>query len=169
MTVRKNMGIKALTTYEMTLNKCKISLDNRLGGEKGSDVKRLINLSRVALAAMAVGVGRSSFEFSRDYARDRHAFGEPIGSRQAIAFMIADMAIEVDAARLLTWEAAWKLDRKEDATREACLAKMYADNMAMQVTDYGVQVMGGHGYVRENPVELWFRNGRGFPLSPEWP
>jgi alkylation response protein AidB-like acyl-CoA dehydrogenase len=159
----KNMGIKALTTYELTLNKCKISLDNRLGGEKGSDVKRLINLSRVALAAMAVGVGRSSFEFSRDYARDRQAFGEPIGSRQAIAFMIADMAIEVDAARLLTWEAAWKLDKNQGATREACLAKMYADNMAMQVTDSGVQVMGGHGYVRENPVELWFRNGRGFP------
>ena len=85
-----------------------------------------------------------------------------IASRQAIAFMLADMAIEVDAARLLTWEAAWKLDRNEDATREACLAKSYADNMAMLVTDYGVQVMGGHGYIRDNPVELWFRNARGF-------
>jgi len=158
----KNMGIKALATYELTLKNCKIPAENRLGGSAGCDCKRLSNLSRVALAAMAVGVARSSFEFSRDYAKERYAFGEPIAARQAIAFMLADMAIEVDAARLLNWEAAWKLDKKEDATREACLAKMYADNMAMLVTDYGVQVMGGHGYVRDNPVELWFRNGRGF-------
>ena len=158
----QNMGIKALATYELNLKNCKIAAENRLGGDKGSDFNRLANLSRVALASMAVGVARSSFEFSRDYAKERHAFGEPIASRQAIAFMLADMAIEVDAARLLTWEAAWKLDRNEDATREACLAKSYADNMAMLVTDYGVQVMGGHGYVRDNPVELWFRNARGF-------
>jgi acyl-CoA dehydrogenase len=158
----KNMGIKALATYEMSLKDCKVPAENRLGGEKGSDFKRLANLSRVAIAAMAVGVARSSFEFSRDYAKERYAFGEPIAARQAIAFMLPDMAIEVDAARLLNWEAAWKLDKKEDSTREACLAKMYADNMVMLVTDYGVQVMGGHGYVRDNPVELWFRNGRGF-------
>ncbi|MDD5311695.1 MAG: acyl-CoA dehydrogenase family protein [Dehalococcoidia bacterium] len=158
----KNMGIKALATYELTLKNCKVPAENRLGGSAGCDCKRLANLSRVALAAMAVGVARGSFEFSRDYAKERYAFGEPIAARQAIAFMLADMAIEVDAARLLNWEAAWKLDKKEDATREACLAKMYADNMAMLVTDYGVQVMGGHGYVRDNPVELWFRNGRGF-------
>jgi acyl-CoA dehydrogenase len=158
----QNMGVKALATYELNLKDCKIPAENRLGGKKGCDFNRLANLSRVALASMAVGVARSSFEFSRDYAKERHAFGEPIASRQAIAFMLADMAIEVDAARLLTWEAAWKLDRNEDATREACLAKSYADNMVMLVTDYGVQVMGGHGYVRDNPVELWFRNARGF-------
>ena len=158
----KNMGIRALATYELALKDCKLPKESRLGGDKGCDFNRLANLSRVALASMAIGVARGALEFSRDYARERHAFGEPIGSRQAIAFMIADMAIEVDAARMLNWEAAWKLDRKEDATREACLAKIYADNMVMMVTDYGVQVMGGHGYVRENPVELWFRNGRGF-------
>ena len=157
----KNMGIKALATYELALKDCKVPADNCLGAGK-ADFNRLANLSRTGLAAMAVGVGRSSFEFARDYAKTRFAFGEPIGSRQAVAFMVADMAIEVDAARLLNWEAAWKLDKKQDATREACLAKMYADNMAMLVTDYGVQVMGGHGYVRDNPVELWFRNGRGF-------
>lgn len=158
----KFMGIHALPTYGLTFKDCKVPAENRLGGDKGSDYSRLANLSRVALAAMAVGVGRGAMEFSRDYARERFAFGEPIGSRQSVAFMIADMAIEVDAARLLAWEAAWKLDKNEDATRESCLAKMYADNMAMLVTDYGVQVMGGHGYVRDNPVELWFRNGRGF-------
>ena len=158
----KNMGIKALATYELSLKDCKVPAENKLGGEKGCDFKRLVNLSRVALAALSVGVARGAFEFSRDYAKERHAFGEPIGSRQTIAFMLADMAIEIDAARLLNWEAAWLLDKQAEATRECCLAKTYADNMVMQCTDYGVQVMGGHGYIRDNPVELWFRNGRGF-------
>ena len=158
----KNMGVKALSTYELALNDCKVTTENRLGGDAGCNYGRLVNLSRVALAAMAIGVARGALEFARDYARDRHTFGEPIGSRQAIAFMLADMAIEIDAARLMNWEAAWKLDRKEDATREACLAEMYASNMVMLSTDHAVQVMGGHGYIRDNPVELWFRNGRGF-------
>jgi alkylation response protein AidB-like acyl-CoA dehydrogenase len=76
--------------------------------------------------------------------------------------MLAEMAIEIDATRLLVWEAAWQLDRNEDATREAYLAKQYAANMALKVTDNAVQVLGGHGYVRDHPVELWLRNARGF-------
>ena len=85
-----------------------------------------------------------------------------IAQKQAIAFMLAEMALEIDATRLLTWEAAWKLDRGEDATREAYLAKNYAANMVLKVTDNAVQVLGGHGYIREHPVEMWLRNGRGF-------
>ena len=158
----KNMGIKALATYEVSLKDCKIPKENRLGGDKGSDFKRIINCSRVALSAMAVGVARASFEYSRDYAKDRVAFGEPIASRQAIAFMLAEMAIEVDATRLMAWEAAWTLDRNEEATKEAALVKAYAEDMVLTVTDRGVQVLGGHGYIREHPVELWLRNGRGF-------
>jgi alkylation response protein AidB-like acyl-CoA dehydrogenase len=111
---------------------------------------------------MAVGVARAAMEYSRDYAKERVAFGEPVGSRQAVAFMLAEMAIEIDATRLMTWEAAWKLDRKDDATKEAALAKAYADDMVLMVTDRAVQILGGHGYVREHPVELWLRNGRGF-------
>ena len=156
------MGIKALATYELTLKDCRIPRENRLGGEKGCDFNLIMNSSRVALAAMAVGVARAAFEYSRDYAKERVAFGEPIASRQAIAFMLAEMAIEVDATRLMTWEAAWKLDRKEDATKEASLAKTYADDMAVTVTDRAVQILGGHGYIRDHPVELWLRNGRGF-------
>ncbi len=158
----KNMGIKALPTYELTLKDCRVPKENRLGGEAGCDFNRILNRSRVALSAMAVGVGRAAFEYSRDYAIDRHAFGEPIASRQAIAFMIAEMAMEVDATRLMTWEAAWKLDRKEEATKDSSLVKMYADDMVLKVTDGGVQILGGHGYIREHPVELWLRNGRGF-------
>ena len=118
--------------------------------------------SRVALASLAVGVARGAFEYARDYAKQRETFGRPIAQYQAIAFMLAEMAIEIDAARLLTWEAAWKIDRGDDATREACLAKNYAANMALKVTDNAVQVLGGHGYIRDHMVELWLRNGRGF-------
>jgi alkylation response protein AidB-like acyl-CoA dehydrogenase len=76
--------------------------------------------------------------------------------------MLAEMAIEIDAARLLLWEAAWLLDKGRPATREAVLAKRYASNMALKVTDNAVQVLGGHGYVRDHPVEMWLRNARGF-------
>ena len=158
----KNMGIRALATYEMTLNDCRIPKENRLGGKEGCDFNRIVNCSRAALSAMAVGLAKAAMEYSRDYAKERVAFGEPIASRQTIAFMLAEMAIEIDATRLITWEAAWKLDRKEDATKEASLARGYADDMVMMVTDRAVQILGGHGYVREHPVELWLRNGRGF-------
>jgi alkylation response protein AidB-like acyl-CoA dehydrogenase len=158
----KNMGIKALATYELSLKDCRVPKENRLGGEKGCDFNRIMNCSRVALSAMAVGVAKAAFEYSRDYAKERVAFGEPVASRQAIAFMLAEMAIEIDATRLMVWEAAWKLDRKEEATKEASLVKAYADDMVLMVTDRGVQILGGHGYVREHPVELWLRNGRGF-------
>jgi len=158
----KNMGIKALATYELSLNDCRIAKENKLGGHNGCDFHRLLNCSRVALAAMAVGVARAAFEYSRDYAKERIAFGEPIAARQAIAFMLAEMAIEVDSTRLMAWEAAWRLDRKEDATKETSLVKIYADDMVLMVTDRAVQILGGHGYVREHPVEMWLRNARGF-------
>jgi acyl-CoA dehydrogenase len=158
----KNMGIKALATYEITLRDCRIPVENRLGGKTRHDFGRILNCSQVALSAMAVGVAKAAMEYSRDYAKERVAFGEPIASRQAIAFMLAEMAIEIDATRLMTWEAAWRLDRKDEATKEAALAKGYADDMVLMVTDRAVQILGGHGYVREHPVELWLRNARGF-------
>ncbi len=158
----KNMGVKALATYELALSDCRVPRANKLGGEAGCDFNRILNHSRVALAAMAVGVAKAAYEYARDYAKERHAFGEPIASRQAIAFMLAEMAIEVDATRLMAWEAAWKLDRGEDATKECYLAKTYADDMVLTVTDRAVQVLGGYGYIRDYPVEMWLRNGRGF-------
>lgn len=156
----KIMGLKGLATYEMKLEGCIVPAEARLEG----DLKPLFNRSRVAMASLAVGVARAAFEYARDYAKDRKAFGVPIAQKQAIAFMLAEMAIEIDSARLLTWEAAWKIDRGEDATREACLAKNYAAEMALKVTDNAVQVLGGHGYIRDHMVELWLRNGRGFAV-----
>jgi len=158
----KNMGLKALATYEVSLNDVRVPLAGKVGGGSGIDYLDLVSRSRLALAAMAVGVMRRAAEHSRDYAKERIAFGEPIGSRQAIAFMIAEMFIEVDASRMLLWEAAWKCDRGEEYAKDAALAKNYAAEKCMKVCDGAVQVMGGHGYVRDNPPELWFRNSRAF-------
>jgi alkylation response protein AidB-like acyl-CoA dehydrogenase len=158
----KNMGLKALATYEVTLNNVRVPAAAKVGGDEGSDYLKLLSRSRLALAAMAVGMMRRAAEHSRDYAKERVAFGEPIGSRQAIAFMIADMFMETDATRMLVWEAAWKCDRGEEFTKDAALARNYAADKCMKVCDGAVQVMGGHGYVRDNMPELWFRNARAF-------
>jgi acyl-CoA dehydrogenase len=157
----KNMGVNALATYPVTFKDCRVPVGLKLGGEEGSDFLRLLSRCRLALASLAVGMSKRAVQHSRDYARERVAFGEPIGSRQAIAFMLAEMAIEVDATRMLVWEAAWRCDKGIDFCKEAALAKNYAADMAMMVGDRSVQIMGGHGYIRENPVELWFRNARG--------
>lgn len=158
----KNMGIKALQTHELTLQDVRVGAGARLGGEAGIDFARIMNHGRIALGALAVGVARAAYDYAREYAKERKAFGVAIAQKQAIAFMLAEMAIEIDASRLLLWEAAWKLDRGEEATREAYLAKNYASNMVLKVADNAVQVLGGHGYIRDHLVELWLRNARGF-------
>ena len=156
------MGVKALSTNLITLDDCRVPAANRLGGVSGADFSLLLNHSRVALAASAVGVARAGFEYARDYAKQRVQFGEPIAHRQSIAFMLADMATEIDEARLLVWETAWLLDQCQDATRDATIMKQQVDRMVVQVADRAVQVLGGYGYIREYPVELWLRNARGF-------
>lgn len=158
----KLMGVRALPTHRITLKDVTVGLDCKVGGSVGSDYGTLLNRSWTGLAALAVGVARQAFEYARDYAKQRVQFGVPIAQKQAIAFMLAEMAIEVDAARLLVWEAAWKLDRGEDATRESYLARQYADKAVMFVTDSAVQTLGGYGFIREYPVERLLRNARGF-------
>lgn len=158
----KLMGVKALTTNLVTLSDVRVPIANKLGGDAGIDFSLLLNHSRVALAAAAVGVARAGFEYARDYAKQRVQFGEPIAHRQSIAFMLADMATEIDEARLLVWEAAWLLDQGKNATREVTIMKQQVDRAVMQVADRAVQVLGGYGYIREFPVELWLRNARGF-------
>ena len=158
----QNMGIRALQTYEVRLEDVQLPAEACLGGEAGCDLDLLLNYSRVALGALAIGVARGAYEYAREYAKQREAFGRPIAQYQAVAFMLAEMAIEIEAARGLVWEAAWMLDKGQDATRAASLAKHYADEAALFVTDRAVQVLGGHGYIREHPVERWLREGRGF-------
>lgn len=158
----KLMGIRSLSTNLVTLADVRVPVADKLGGQNGIDFSLIMNHSRVALGASAVGMARAGFEYARDYAKERVQFGEPIAHRQSIAFMLADMATEVDEARLLVWETAWMLDEGRDATQEATIMKQHVDRMVMQVADRAVQILGGYGYIREYPVELWLRNARGF-------
>jgi len=161
----KLMSLNALPLYRVHLDGVRIPASNRLGGTSGHDFEPILAALRLATAATAVGVANAAFEYSLNYAREREAFGVKIAQKQAIAFMLAEMRTEVEASRLLTWEAAWKLDTgKEDAFTEAYLACVGAADMAMSVTDRAVQILGGHGYIREHPVEMWMRNGRGFAM-----
>lgn len=161
---QKLMGINALPVYKVKFNDVAVAKEDRLGGEAGHNFAPILDASRLGLAAMAVGLSRAAFEYARDYAKDRDVFGVKVAQKQTIAFMMAEMATEIEAIRLLTWEAAWMLDNnKEEASKEAYLAYTGAVDMAIMVTDRAVQILGGHGYIREHPVELWLRNGRGIP------
>ncbi len=116
------------------------------------------------MAPMGTGPAKASYEFAMDHAKGRTQFDEPIVHKQSGAFMIAQMAYEVDSMGLMTWNAASKLEAGKDAKREAYLAKLYAGEKTMYVTDCGVQLLGGHGYTREYPVERYYRNGRGISI-----
>jgi acyl-CoA dehydrogenase len=155
----RNLGIQALPTVELALDGVRVPDPARLGG---ADVASIVARGRVALAATGVGVARAAFEIARDYAKERHAFGAPIATKQAIAFKLADMAIEIDGARLLVWKAAWRLDQGGDALRDATLAYQQVRRVALQACDGAVQVLGGHGYTREYLPEMHLRNARGY-------
>jgi len=103
---------------------------------------------------------RASFEYALNYSKERVAFGKPIAQHQVIAFMLADMATEIDAARLLTWKAAWLLDKGQPAQTEASMALVQATEMATRVTIDAVQILAGHGYIQDHPVEKWMRDAR---------
>ena len=111
---------------------------------------------------MALGVARAAYEYALDYTKNRKAFGEAIAQRQSIAFTLAELIMEIEAARMLVWEAAWRLDHGQDATKEAYLAMNYTSDISLMITDRAVQFLGGYGYIRDYPVELWLRNARGF-------
>lgn len=157
-----NMGIQALTTAEITLAGVRVPASARLGEGGPADLRQVLARGRAALAAAAVGVSRAAYEISLEYAKERETFGAPIATKQAIAFKLADMATEIDATRLLAWEAAWRLDQGLDSFREATLAFQKAQRTALVVADGSVQVFGGHGYIRDFLPEMLLRNARGF-------
>jgi len=159
---QKLMGIHALPAYRVCFDNLKLPKSSLLGGPEGHDFAPILDASRIAMASLAIGLSRAALDYAKDYAKERNVFGVKVAQKQAIAFMIAEMATEVEAIRLLTWEAAWMLDNaKEEASKAAYLALTGSMDMAMMVTDRAVQILGGHGYIREHPVELWTRNGRG--------
>lgn len=154
------LGIGALPVYQVELEQVRVPSVDRIG-TTDSDLEPLVASAQLASSALAVGLSKAAYEYALDYAKDRVAFGVPIAQKQSIAFMLAEMATEIEAIRLLVWEAAWKLDQGISASRSAYLALTGASDMAMMVTDRAVQILGGHGYIREHPVERWMRNGRG--------
>ncbi len=155
-----NMGMRGLTTVRIDLHQVEVAASDRLGGEAGCDVQRIVNNSRAAISAVLVGLSRAVLDYCVPYSKDRVAFDEPISKKQSIAFRLAEMHIEIEAMRNLSWQAASFLEHGEDATRESRLARTYSSEKSMWIADNGVQVLGGHGFVRENLVELWFRSAR---------
>jgi alkylation response protein AidB-like acyl-CoA dehydrogenase len=159
----KLLGIQALPTYPLELEGVQVPADDRLGGEEGFDPEPIIASAQVAIAALGTGVSKAGLDYALPYAKEREVWGVPIAQKQSIAFMLAEMAMQIEAIRLLIWEAAWKLDQGEKFAKSAYLALTGATDLTMMVTDRAVQILGGHGYIREHPVERWMRNGRGIP------
>jgi acyl-CoA dehydrogenase len=158
----KKMGQRAIVNAELFLEDCFVAEDRRLGeeGEGFRGLMRTFDLSRVTLGAAATGLARAALEYSVEYAKTREQFGKPIGEHQAVGFRLADMAVRVDASRLLVWRAARKADAGEDVTLEAAMAKLHASETAMWCTWAAVQTLGGWGYSREYPVEKWMRDAK---------
>ncbi|MEZ4282832.1 MAG: acyl-CoA dehydrogenase family protein [Myxococcota bacterium] len=156
-TPERNLGLCGLPTVELALEGVRAPAAARLDASD-ADLRRLIERGRIAIAATAIGTARAAFEVSRDYAKQRETFGQPIATRQAIAFKLADMAIEIDGARLLVWEAAAAIDRGDDAARLVRLAQDQTARVGLAVADSAVQIFGGHGYIRDYLPEMHLRN-----------
>lgn len=158
----RKMGIRASQTAQIHLENVFVPKENLLGDEHEGFLiaMRTFEHTRPDVAAMGVGLARAAFEYALDYSQQREQFGKPIARLQAIGFMLADMATEIDAARLLTWRSAWMLDHGLPVNKEASMAKRYAADTAMKVTTDAVQILGGVGYMRDYPVEKWMRDAK---------
>ncbi len=157
------LGIRASSTAELVFEDCRIPKDNLLGapGEGFKVAMATLDGGRIGIAAQAVGIGRGALEAAVAYAKERTQFGKPIASFQAIQWKLADMATELDAARLLTLRAAWMKDRGlKNFSRESAMAKLFASEAAMNATREAIQVFGGYGYIDEYPVERYYRDAK---------
>ena len=172
----KKHGIRASHTAEVVLEEVRVpgrcllggkeKLDERLArvreGKPGNSqaAMQTFEATRPAVGAQAIGVARAAFEYSLEYAKERHAFGRAIIENQGIAFMLADMATEIEASRALVWEAAWLGKQRAFVNAEGSMAKMKAGRTATWVTERAIQILGGYGYTREYPVERWHRDAK---------
>ncbi len=154
------MGMAPIPFAQVALDKVTLGPQARLGGEAGADIRRILNASRVGSAALAVGLARTVTDFAIPYAKDRVAFGEPIAKKQAIAFMLADMHCHCEAMRWMVWKAASALEHGHNATKPTVLAQDYVQRYGVKTADDGLQVFGGHGFIRDLPLEMWLRNMR---------
>lgn len=157
-----SMGVRAAALGRVELDNVAVPLGNRLGEDQATDedYREAIALSRLGWAALAVGTSHAVLDYVVPYVKERHAFGEPIAHRQAVAFMCANIAIELDGLRLITWRGASRAEQGLPYAREAALAKRLGTDKGMQIGLDGVQLLGGHGYTKEHPVERWYRDLR---------
>jgi acyl-CoA dehydrogenase len=165
----RKLGVRASHTAQVIFEDCFVTDDARLGFDKDGNATGpgaigamlMLEATRPAIAAGAIGIARAAFEFARDYSLEREQFGKPIAKHEAIAFKLADMATEIDAARLLAWRAGWMAEKGIPLGRgEGSMAKLFAGDMAMRVTVDAVQVLGGYGYIKEYPVERFMRDAK---------
>lgn len=156
------MGIRSSQTQELIFQDVKVPLENRLGkeGEGFKIAMGTLDGGRIGVAAQALGIAQAALEYAIKYSKERIQFGKPIASNQAIAFMLADMATQLDAARLLTYRAAYLKQNGQSFSKEAAMAKMYASDAAMKIATDAVQIFGGYGFSREYPVERLMRNAK---------
>src|SRR2546421_6524020 len=160
------MGQRATDTSAIAFQDVRVPVENRLG-EEGDGFKiamKTLDFTRPGTAAGAVGVAQAAYELAVEYAKERVTFDVPIAMHQGVNFMIADMATEIEAARLLTWQAAWMLDQGDRATLQSSYAKRFAADTAMKVTTDAVQIFGGYGYMKEYPVEKLMRDAKLFQI-----
>ncbi|MCL6452729.1 MAG: acyl-CoA dehydrogenase [Alicyclobacillus sp.] len=158
----KKMGIRASTTVELVFDNCRVPVENRLG-EEGFGFKiamMTLDGGRNGIAAQALGIAQGAFEQARAYALQREQFGKPIANLQAIQFKLADMATKIEAARLLTYQAAWLESNGLPYGKASAMSKVFSSDVAMEVTTEAVQVFGGYGFIREYPVERMMRDAK---------
>lgn len=158
----EKMGIHSSITMELIFQDVKVPRENLLGkeGEGFKIAMTTLDGGRIGIAAQALGIAQAALDHAVKYSKERVQFGKPIASNQALAFMMADMATEIDAARLLVYRAAWLKQQGKPYSKEAAMAKMYASDAAMKITTDAVQIFGGYGYSREYPVERLMRNAK---------
>src|SRR5919206_4922910 len=154
------LGMRISDTAELVLEDCRVPSANILGemGHGFSDAMKVLDGGRISIAALSLGVARGAYDAAREYAKQRTAFGKSIAEFQAIQFMLADMATEIDAARLLTMRAATIKDAGEKVTQFSAMAKLYASEVAVRCTEKGVQIFGGYGFIKDFPAEKYYRD-----------
>ncbi len=162
-----SMGIRAAALGKVELDNVAVPLHNRLGEDEASDgdYSEAVALARLGWAALAVGTSHAVLDYVIPYIKEREAFGEPVAHRQSVAFMAANIAIELDGLRLITWRGASRAEQGLPFLREAALAHKFGADKAMQIGLDGVQLLGGHGYTKEHPVERWYRDLRAIGVA----
>jgi len=156
------MGQRAANTTEVVFEDAEVDVSNRLGDENSGFklAMRTLDVARPGIGSLALGIARAALHHARDYAKQRKTFGRPIADYQAVQFMLADMARDIEATRLLTWHAAWKVDQGHTDNTASSIAKLFGADMAMRVTTDAVQVFGGYGYMKDYPVEKLMRDAK---------